>query len=102
MSAGRFGGSGSLNQYPAHLQRAAESIQAVRTALKDAICAEEQLRKAFERAGDALLVVDSAGLPTGKLGERLERLQMLRRSMEIGAFGIQAEHDLDAAWKAMP
>lgn len=65
----------------------------------------EQFRRALDRAEQDACVVHAGGMECEELislVSRLERVQELRRMMELGALQIQASRALDTTWKRLP
>ena len=83
----------------------AQNINAARKSGVSLAEAGEQFRRALETFEQDAVAVHAGDIECEaliSLVSRVERLQELRRMMEIGALWIQAQRALDATWKRLP
>jgi predicted transcriptional regulator len=82
----------------------AESITAVKQSVALAHESSEELRARIDAAQLSLInvmEVDDAD-DLRKLARRLDRIQELRRMMELGSLIVEANRALEAAWSRLP
>lgn len=82
----------------------AEAINKCKWSIADMQRAGERLRESLDAADDHLRKIiaidDHRALLS--LRARIERIQELRRSMELGSLMVESTRATDAAWKRLP
>ncbi len=89
----------------ARIETHALNIQAARKSCCALWESAEQFRRALDHFEEAAVVVHAGDIECEELislVSRLERVQELRRMMELGALQIQSGRALDVTWKRLP
>ena len=86
------------------IESQAEAIKSCKRSIELAYAASEEMRSCCESASAELVKLmemdNEADLE--RLRRRIDRIQELRRVMELGSLLIEANRALDAAWRRLP
>lgn len=85
-------------------ERCAEAIQRARMRAQEAGDLGDLLRIKLDLLAEELMLIDrfQNADDLKRLVRRIDRLQELRRMMELNSFHIEAGHALSEAWRRLP